>query len=490
MRIAVWFAIVAALGGASAQVQPPPSVASIESLIRARDFDGALHAARARLRSSPTDFRCWTLEGIIFSMQSKTEEALVAYRRALQISPEYAPALKGEVELLYPAGDKRAIPALQTILRIDPNDRTAHEMLGVLYRHDGKCNEAIEQFTLARDAIDSHRESLEALGDCLVQGKQWEQALPAFHKLQALVPDAAFPRYDLAIVYLALKQHQSVVDTLEPLLTPDQTDSDILSLASEAYEALGNTPRAVTLLRQAIVLSPSTPDYYVRFATICFDHDSFQAGIDMLNAGLQRLPENASLYLSRGLLYAQLSEYDRAEADFNKTEQLDETQSLSSYAADLAEMQRNRPEEALARVRAQLKSRPNDPLLNLLLAKLIMTQTPDPGSAPFNEAMQSTLLAMKMKPDLADAHDLLASMHMSAGEYEKAVQECRLALQISPADESATYHLMISLRHTGEKNELPALVKRLAELHQQSLKKETDRKRFRLVVESASQSDR
>lgn len=487
MRITYWMALLAILSAVAQQPSTPPSISAIESLIRSSNYEQALQAAQARLRSLPSDYRCWTLEGIIFSMQGKTEEALAAYTKALRISPGYEPALKAEVQLLYPTGDKRAIPPLQAILRADANDRTAHEMLAVLDRRSGNCKEAIEQFGLAKDAIDTHVESLEAYGYCLVQVKEWQSAAGVFQKLESLIPDATYPRYDLAVIYLALKQNQSVVDTLEPLLKPEQQDADLLSLASEAYEALGNTPRAVALLRQAIVLSPTTADYYVLFASICLSHDSFQTGIDMLTAGLQRLPETPALYLSRGLLYAQLSEYDHAEADFSRAEKLDSAQSLSSYAADLAEMQHNRPEDALAHVRSQLKAHPEDPLLNLVLAKLIMNQTPEPGTASFAEMMRALLVAIRKKPDLVDARDLLANLYMSSGQYDKAIEQCRLALQTNPADESATYHLLLSLRHKGEKNELPALVKRLAELQQQALKAESDRKRYRLVVDSAPQ---
>ena len=49
------------------------------------------------------------------------------------------------------------------------------------------------------------------------------------------------------------------------------------------------------------------------------------------------------------------------------------------------------------------------------------------------------------------------------------------------------YHLMISMRHTGHSaDELSPMVKRLAEIHKESLQQETDRKRFRLVEDGAS----
>jgi len=46
-----------------------------------------------------------------------------------------------------------------------------------------------------------------------------------------------------------------------------------------------------------------------------------------------------------------------------------------------------------------------------------------------------------------------------------------------------------ALRHTGHKDDLQELVKRLSELHQQSLKKEPDRKRYRPVEQAPPPPD-
>jgi len=460
---------------------PTPSVSEIESLIRSRQYDEALQMTTSALGQQPTNFHLWTLKGIVLSIQGKTSDARGAFESALRISPEYPPAMKGEVQLLYQEHDKRAIPLLKQLLKADPNDVTAHEMLAVLERREDRCDEAIVHFEASRDAIGKHAESLEAYGYCLVQMKRFQDAVPVFENLVSLLPDRAYPRYDLAVALLANKQSEQALKTLSPLITSEQNDPDILSLASEAAEATKDTPKAVELLRRAIILSPSNPDYYVAFATLCLDHDSFQVGIDMINAGLSRIPNAASLYISRGLLHAQLSEYDQAEADFARAEQLDASQSLGSYAADLAQVQKNNPDEALRRVRLQLKGHPESALLHYLLAQLLMTSDPEPGSDAYQEALREDLRALQLQAQLVSARDLLASIYMRDGKYEQAIEQCRIALQYAPNDEVATYHLMVSLKHTGKKDELQPLVKRLSELHQQSLKNETDRKRYRLV---------
>ncbi len=470
------------------------TIADIQALLRSQNYDKALQMTRDALRQAPRDPRLWTIEGIIFSIKSNNNEALNAFDKALLLSPGYPAALKGKVQLLYTTQDTQAIPLLKQLVKVDPKDETAHEMLANLERKQGHCQTAIDQFELSTNVISTHPESLESYGDCLVEMKQAQSAIPVFEKLVALLPDQGFAKYDLALVQVEAKQNDAALKTLGPLLALSPSDPELLSLASDAHEGTGDTPQAVSLLRQAIVDNPSNANLYTSFAALCLNHDSFQVGIDMLNAGIQLIPSEPSLYISRGLLFAQLADYDKAEADFNTAERLDKRQSLSAYALDLSELQKSQAEKhqsakELADVRAQLKSHPDSPLLHYLLAKLLTSQDSAPAGSTPAEALHSALLAVKIKPDLTDARNLLASMYLRSNQYNLAIEQCRLALQYAPEDQSAMYHLIIALRHTNQashKEEITSLVKTLSELQQASLQKETDRKRFRLVEEKTS----
>ncbi len=292
-RWVVLFILCACLAARGQQTKA--SISSIESLIRSKQYDRALDATKSALRETPGDFRLWTLEGIVLSIRGNKQEALQAFDKALSLSPKYPAALKGEVQLLYEAQDKRAIPVLKKILSADPKDETAHEMLAILEERQGDCQAAIEHFLLSGDAANTHPDSLEAHGYCLMQTKQAQKAIPVFEQLVTLLPERTYPKYDLAVALVEAKQDQEALKILEPLLATEQSDPEILSLASEAYEATGNTPKAVALLRQAIVLSPATASYYVAFAVLCLDHDSFQVGIDMINAGLRHISNDPSV---------------------------------------------------------------------------------------------------------------------------------------------------------------------------------------------------
>jgi tetratricopeptide (TPR) repeat protein len=473
------------------QAQTP--VALIDASIRSHKYDQALRIAEAALLQTPDDSRLWTLKGIVFSLEGSKRDALTAFDKALELSPDDMAAMKGEVQLFYQAEDSRAIPLLQRIVKADPKDETAHEMLATLEVRQGNCQTAIDNFLLSAKALASHPGSLEAYGDCLVRTDQPLKAIPVFEQLAAILPQRAYPKFDVAVLLVQTRQYDAAVKVLEPILAADQSDPELLSLASEAYEALGDTPRAVSLLRQAIVLSPTNASYYNAFVVLCLDHESYKVGVDMLNAGLQRIPEDPSLYISRGLLYSQLAQYDKAEADFNTAEQLDSKQSLSAYAKDIVELQKNMsdkspPESALLEIRSQLKAHPDSALLHFLLAKLLLYQVSDFDAQVIGEATASALMALRLKPDLVEARDLLASIYTRSGQYSLALEQCRLALQYSPSDTTAIYHLIVALRHSGQigqRDEIQALVKRLSGLQAASRQQQTDKKRFQIIEQQA-----
>ena len=475
-------ATVCAVYGQDAKV----TVSSIQSLIRSQQYEEALNTTKSELRKTPNDFRLWTLEGIVFSIQGSRDNALDAFEKALSLSPTYSAALKGEVQLLYQTQDKRAIPYLEKILKSDPKDETANEMLATLEKITGNCRAAIEHFVLSANAIRTHPDSLEAYGYCLVQTKQPAKAISVFEQLVVLLPKQNYPKYDLAVLLLETKQSEAALKILEPLLVVDQSDPDLLSLASEAYEAKGETPKAVSLLREAIVLNPKNSNYYVSFAALCLDHQSFQVGIHMIDAGLMHISDDPSLYIARGSLYAQLAEYDRAESDFKTAEHLNSSQSLSSYALDLTELSKNNPEKALSKVRLQLNAHPESAMLHYLLAKLLEKQGFDGDRRASKEAINSALMAVKLKPDLVEARDLLASFYIGSGQYSRAIYQSQVALKFDPTDQTALYHLIMALRHSGpseQRDQIKMLVKRLSELQQASLQQETDRHRFKLEIQ-------
>ena len=465
-------------------------IASVTSALRNREFDRALQMLQPALRESPKNPQLWMFQGLAYSGKGDQKSALNSYQSALKVSPDYLPALEGAAQLQYEAGNPEAVPLLQHVLRLRPDDATTHAMLAVIAYKKNDCAAAVEHFFRSESLLNSQPGALQDYGVCLLKLKQTDKAVHIFQQIVASHPDDPRARRGLAAIQLTAGQPQDSLSTLQPLLGSD-SDVSTMQLAAAAYEANKDTPNAVKTLREAIVKDPHNVPLYVDFADIAMSHQSFQAGIEMLNAGLKMQPTAAELYLARGVLYVQLADYEKGEADFKKAEQLDPHQALSAAAQGMVaeEKNQNDPDRALATVRAKLTKKPRDGFLWYLQAAILSQKAPAAGSEDFQLGLRSAKKAVTLQPSLSAAHNVLAKFYLDSGQPARAAKECRVVLQQNPTDQTALYHLVLALRKTNDQSEIPELLKRLANARQQATREEGERNRYKLVVSPSAQSN-
>jgi tetratricopeptide (TPR) repeat protein len=460
------------------------AVRSISSTLRAKNFQKALDLARAASREWPQDVRILVLEGMALSGLGNDTAALATFNNVLKIAPDYIPALESAGAIEYRTGNPAANAHLERLLALRPDEETAHAMLAVLAWKSGDCAAAVPHFNRSKRAIASQPEAVYGFGACLMKLKRPEEATPVFQGLVSAHPEDRRARYALAVALLDTKLAREAIDALHPLLEAKDPDPTALELASAAHEAMGETPQAVALLREAIVRDPHNAKLYLDFASLSFAHQSFQVGIDVVSAGLILLPDSASLYLARGVLYVQLAEFEEADKDFDRAERFDPQQSIGGVVRGLSQVQQNNLDQALATVRGQLKDHAKDEFLYYVLSELLSRQGAQPGSAEFKEALNAALEAVRLKPDFALARDVLSRLYLQTGETDRAIEQCRLALRDNPSDGMALYRLIRALQSRGRKDdaaEVPALLKRFTALREEARKREEEEGKYRLV---------
>jgi tetratricopeptide (TPR) repeat protein len=479
----VWLLLFALTASAEqGPAQTGGAAEAITAALRAGNFAEAAERSRAALVNTPNDARLWTLQGMALAGAGKRAEALQSFQRALKIDPNHLAALEAASQVHYEGGSRRAVPLLERILRVRPDDPTAHAMLAVLEYRDGNCASSVAHFDKTGALLDTQLEALHAYAICLVRLQRFDAAIGVLQRAVTFEPGDPRQHQLLAAVQLMGGKPHDAIATLAPLLQAPHANAETLGLASAAYEKNGDTPRAVATLRQAILLEPRNVDLYLDFANIAFAHQSFQAGIDILSDGLGLRPEAAPLHVARGVLYVQLADYDKAEADFAKASELDPNQALSDAAQGLAAAQENDLDRALTTIEAKLARKPDDAYLLYLHADILSQKGPAPGTPEFTRAMASARKAVALRQALAPAHGVLAKLQMQAGLYREAAAQCRRALAIDPGDQTALYRLIQALRKSGDKTDIPELLKQLAALREKSAKEERERYRYKLVV--------
>lgn len=465
-----------------AQSAPVEAQPVIEAL-RAHDNARALALCREIERRSPPDVRLLTLEGLALNGLGRRADALSALARALELDPAYPAALEAAAQIEFKADPPKARPYLERLIRKNPRDSTAQAMLGAIAFGQRDCTSAVAHFEQGRGALANNVLALEEFGACLVNLGRAAESVPVFERILALRPADWKARYNLGLVQYRAHHGREAVQTLLPLTNNPDAKTGALNLIAAVYEAGGQTPKAVVALRQAIALAPRDPGNYLDLATLCLDHGSFGVGIDVLKAGVRVLPGSSALYTELGVLLVQTGRFDEADDAFRRAEALRPAQNYSTVALGISLLEENRARPALNLVKQRLQTSPRDPVLNYLLAEILVRQGAQPGTPPFRDAVAAAERAVQGKRGFVPALDVLAELELRSGHIGRAERASRAALESDPQDQSALYHLVVCARRQHDLATAKQLAARLARVSEAAQEQAEERTRFRLVEE-------
>lgn len=490
-RQAALLILVACLAlGLSPRVLPQATQASVAAVIDALqkgNNDDAVHMADALLRADPRSYKLWTLRAVGLERSSHGEDALASYQHALNIAPDYLPALEGAAQLNYKAQSANAIPQLRRIISAEPQNTTAHGMLGVLEYLQANYAGAAQDFAAAEDMLASQPDALMAYAICLVHLNRTLDAIAHFQQLVAMQPQNVAARYDLALSQWRSTTAADAIATLQPLLDARTADCRVLRLAAAIHESNNETPQAIELLRTAMAADPKDSANYLDFATLAAAHGSFAVGADIVTFGIKQLPDSAPLYMARGVLYGQNGDTDKAMADFERAHMLDPTHSMTASAEGIAQSQRHNHAAALENFKRQVREHPNDAFGHYLLAESLSWSPPDSKSdyrQSVGQAIAEATKATQLDPHLVEAYDLLASLYLQDEQLDRAIKACRTALKLAPKDQQALYTLILSLRKTNSREELKGLVQTLTDLRKAEAIGNSAKTRYGQLVEN------
>jgi tetratricopeptide (TPR) repeat protein len=466
------------------------SALALAAPLRADDLDDALGAGRfadalkladAHLRTQPRDARVWTIRGIALERLQRLPESLVSFEKALVLDPNSMAALQGATEVAYRAKSPKATALVARVLTRDPASETAHAMAGVLAVEAGRCEKGVRHFRRSGHALDGNAIALTQFGGCLLRLNQPEESAAVFERLVREAGESPSTRYNLAVAQLQAGHREEALANARLAMTATPRDPDTLSLFAAASATAGQVEPAIAALRSAIELAPDDERHYLDLAVICLDHDAADLALEVVNAGLGRIPNAARLYTMRGAIHADRAELDEAMQDFERARRLGPDELYGAVGLSLVLRQTDRIPEALALLRQKLRRRPGDATLNYLLADALMRSDPVPSSPEFREARQALGRALGANPRFADAHAALGKLLLGSGDLPAAVRALRAAITLDPSNRLALNQLVIAYRRLGREADALAAAADLKALLARQRVEEVARNRIRLV---------
>ncbi|MEP6685216.1 MAG: tetratricopeptide repeat protein [Verrucomicrobiota bacterium] len=438
--------------------------------------------------------------------------------------------LRGQAERDFKSGeyDKAKIEYMN-LLRLDPQDATIYQQLGLIWFEEGAPLRAAPFLFKARELAPNNLNNRAKLASTFLSIGDLKEA-----RKEALAILQQSPGNDEAIKILAetARTPQEIDESREQLQKFSQQDSVAFHLASASLsQRKGDLPSAEKALQRALALEPKSPSAHLAMGSLqLLQKNSVQAGQELRSAAdlasvrsierlkyaeykartgasgeatefLKTMTKQAPDYLPAWRLLAQIAvtnkKYDEALAFLENVFSRDADDPDARILEAQTHLAKGEPQKALEGLDRLDKKYPNFPPIKYQLASAyvqnnnpsqaisILTQTVS-TSPNYLEALlllgelnlragnaQAVVTSMmdllKKQPDLFPAEVLLADGYRFLGRPDEAAEIFRKRIKDSPQNSQAHFLLGVTLRQQKKTDEARRAFEKALELVPENL---------------------
>jgi len=322
-----------------------------------------------------------------------------------------------------------------------------------------------------RAGASSNAESELQTGIALTQEGRFSEAIPHFLAAQGHVSDEYAENFNLALCYVGTGQFTRAIHVLGTLKVEGHDTAAVDNLLAQAYIGTGQDKKAFNAFQQAVKQTPRDEKLYMLVAEECMDRQSYRLGLDVLDIGLQHLPDSSRLHYERGVFFSFENEPDPATADFDLASKLSPASDISYMAEGQKALLNGNMREAVRIAREGIKESHGNYILLTILGKAMIQSGASPGQPEFREAQTALEKSVAERPNYAVSRAALGELYLMAGRTDDAITQLEAARKLAPDDASVYSHLAIAYRRKGDAESAKRMLDALAALNQEQAAK-------------------
>ncbi|MFZ2450918.1 MAG: tetratricopeptide repeat protein [Methylovulum miyakonense] len=260
----------------------PNSKNGLEALFRIymaqKQWDKALQMAKQLEEAYKDDASGFYMSGLVYQANGQLDKSTVSFAQALAKQPEAVEPLTQLVKsyLALKQADK-AVQKLRDLIAKEPKHFYAYSLLGDIYAHENKANEAISAYQKAQDIKPEWADGYRHQAYVYLNLKQTGQALDVLNKGKAKTHNATDLVMDLVAIHHQAADHQQAIALLEELyqqqpqsLAIRQRLASYLSAYANDKEGLEKAAKVAELLEKS-----NSPDMLDTAGWIAYQQNNY-----------------------------------------------------------------------------------------------------------------------------------------------------------------------------------------------------------------------
>jgi tetratricopeptide (TPR) repeat protein len=195
---------------------------------------------QATLARNPACWMAYNNLGLALMADGQPGEAMVQYRRALEIEPGFPGAHNNlGVALLGEGRVDESIPQFEAAIAIAPRDVESHNNLGMAFRRKGRMAEALAQYGAALEIKPDDLLTNFNMGNACLQAGRVDDAIARYQKALEISPDFADAHNNLGNAYRSRARIDDAVAEYRRALAIDPANKRAATNLSDTLRSSG-----------------------------------------------------------------------------------------------------------------------------------------------------------------------------------------------------------------------------------------------------------
>jgi len=477
--------------------QSPNAIQRVQQLLQAGNTSAAQTLLTEALRETPDNGGLYDLQGVIEAQQGDFASAEASFRKAIELSPHLQGAylnlghLYQEQTRADPRAREKALSVYAELLRFAPDNTEANYQSALLLMKKGLYTASLRCLSRLPAEAQERSQTLSLLcgnNAGLGQVDKAEQAA------DQMLQNADLAEEDVTTILPILASRNDA--TLASKLVEGLESRHLATFASWRSLGLlekdaGRLEAARKALETSAQLQPNSVPTLIDLARVADDQKDYAGALGYLAHARDLEPNNASIHFFWGIVCIKQNLAEEAYNSLKKATALDPNNAYYNYAMGVVTMERTNASEAIPYLQIYCQLKPNDVRGRLALGvayynslenedaeKVISPIANNPlvhaganyylgrianREGRYSEALQHLRVALRARPDYADAFAEMGLMYFKQKDYPKAKEVLEKALKLNPRNYAANLNLTMLYQRTKDQK-AAAQMKRFEQL--------------------------
>lgn len=360
-------------------------------------FQESVRAFEKAIDLRPSFVQAALALGVLYEERGQNDKAIKVYTQSFEQTQDLA--LGNRLATIYLKSEKytEAIPILEMIDRLDPEDMNSRVKLGLVY----------------------------------IEMRKLDEAVAVFKKIVEKNPDSDRVYFYLGSAYEEMKQENAAIDAFQKVPVKSKLYGDAVLHAANLLKQSGHSKEAKEYVSKALRDASRIINLHLYLASLEEEDNRLTQAVDVLNGAVKLFPEDERVRYYLGSLYDRLGDSDRSVVQMEEILKInpDHVDALN-YLGYTWAVRGVHLEDAEKYLKRAMKLKPDNGYITDSWGWYLFVR----GRS--KEAIRELEKAAKLKPNEPTILEHLADVYMNNNLREKALESYREAYQFAE-DESA-----------------------------------------------------